>query len=73
MISPSFLLIFSITLHFSKIGALIMRSKVNHYFLVIAGKFLLILLDTALYDDIHVVISFSLRINFYSSIIFFKN
>ena len=63
MVSFSLLLVLCIALHFSEIGALIVRCEVDHNFLIVAGQFLFILFDAALDDDIHVVVSLSFGVN----------
>lgn len=72
MVSFSLLLVFGVPLHFSKIGAFIVRSEVDHDLLIIAGKFLLVLLDAALDDDIHVIVSFPFRVNLGACLKFLK-
>lgn len=73
MVSFSLFLIFCVALYLSEIGTLIVRSKIDHNLLVVAGQFLLILLDAALDDDIHIVISLSLRVNLCACLKLFKS
>ncbi len=63
MVSLAFLLVLAIALHLSKIGAFVMRSKVDCQLCVVAGCFLFILLHATLYDHIHVFVSITLLVN----------
>lgn len=63
MVPFSFFLIFTVALHLSKVGSLIVRSKVDHYFFIVAGHFTFELLDAAFDNDIHELIRISLLID----------
>lgn len=68
MISSAFRLVFSVTLNFSKVRSLVMRGKVDYDLFIIAGQPLLVLLDTSFDDNIHVVISISLRVYLFAGL-----
>ena len=68
MISSSFGLILPIGLYLPEIRALVMRGKIDDYFLIITGCFLLILFDTSLDDDVHKLISISFLIDLDASL-----
>jgi hypothetical protein len=56
-------LVLGIALHFSEVGAFVVRSEVDHNLLVVAGQFLLVLLHASLYYHVHEVVSVALGVD----------
>ena len=73
MVAFAFSLVVGIRLHLSEARALVVRSKVHHYFLVIAGNFFLVLLDAPLDYDVHPLISVSCLVDCLSCLMLFKD
>ena len=73
MISFTFSLILTITLHLSEIWTLIMWSEVYYYFSIVARHFLLVLFDTAFDYHIHIFICIPLLVYDLSSLILLKS
>lgn len=72
MVSFAFRLIFSISLHFAKVGAFVMGSEVYSDLFIVASEFFFVLLDATFDDDIHVFISIAFFINLGASFILFE-